>query len=199
MPGVDPVTAEALRGRGHATVAQLARASTDAVDARLVAAAQQTIVDAFARAGAGTEAALADADARELAERTGMTIEEVLGFQEAAREALGLLLTQRVVLMDGQPVGNVVTTRGERLGVPILTARRGERPDWILAAATGNAIVLVEGDATATARVDGERLEALPLFRLRPDGTERRVRVQEIRERRVNEKGRSLLSRLTGR
>ena len=40
-------------------------------------------------------------------------------------------------------------------------------------------------DATAIARVDDAVHDGLPIFRLRSDGTEKRVRVREIRERTV--------------
>ncbi|MFA5861538.1 MAG: helix-hairpin-helix domain-containing protein [Candidatus Thermoplasmatota archaeon] len=195
--GVDKDVARGLGDAGILTVADLARSRM--APPELVEAAQELIIRTFHEAGAGTEAELADANTDDLAAKTGMHRNEVLWFQEAAREALGLLLTHRVILVDGQPTANVVLPQGERQGVPILTARAKEDADKVLSSLTGNAVLLREGESTAIVRVDGAMHEGLPLFRLKPDRTERRVRVQELRERKVIEKQRSLLLRMLGR
>jgi hypothetical protein len=161
--------------------AALARA-TDAPP-ELVSAAQEAVLDALARIGIRTEADLADAWAEDVAHKTGMHVEHVLWFQEAARETLSLQLETRVVLADGNPTASVWTRDGERQGVRVLTARGRERVADMLARITGNAVVVREGDATAVARVDGHVIEGLPIFRRRGDGSEARARVKEIRER----------------
>lgn len=197
VPGVDAVTARGLHDAGILSVADLARSRF--APPPLVEAAQELILHKFREAGAGTEAALADANTDDLAARTGMHRNDVLWFQEAAREALGLLLTHRVILVDGQRTANVVLPEGERFGIRILTARTDEDVDDVLSSTAGDAVLLRERASAAMVRVDGVMHEHLPLFRLKADGTERRVRVQELRERRVVDKERSLLSRMLRR
>lgn len=209
VAGVDPDTAASLRAAGILSVADLARTAdvkglfeatglTATTIDRLRGAAQQRVVQALREVGIPDEASLAEADAGDLARRTGIAKDDVEWFQAAARETLAT--ASRVILRDGAATARVVLGTAAHESVPIVTARADENVSELLGrSASSDAVALQEGATAAVARVAGREHGKLPIFREAPDGGVTRVRVANIRERQVVERGPSLLDRLRGK
>lgn len=175
------------------------------------AAARAHVERLMSRAGVHGEADLVAADPHALAAATGLPVHEVEEFQRAARAATPhaepsmaeahpaaaepeartievqgpppSVGDDRVVLLDGVPTARLVVSGRVLEAVPIVTGRFPEDANDALARAGPHGVFLVTGAVAATARVEGETRQDLPIFKARAEGGELRVRIKEIREK----------------
>ena len=191
VAGVTPASRAALDAAGVRSPADLARvsdvgglATRASLPPELIEglreAARVHVIALLREAGVGDEAALARADADELASRTGMAREDVEWFQAAARETLAGLPPTRVTLRPGAALARVRVEGDGFEGVPVRTVKPDEAPAAILSTLAGDLVLVRPGHATATMRVAGATHEAVPVFAER-DGGEVAVRVRDVR------------------
>lgn len=151
------------------------------------------------RRKAGTMAAADHAKAT--ADQARQTAEQLAG--QAKRE----LEDARVVLQEGISEARVKVEQDVLAEARILPIRAKDEVDKVLENVRGNVIVLREKADTAMVRLEDSVYEGIPIFkeklseaqdRATEEMTEVRVRVQEIRDKRVIPKADSIKQRLKG-
>ena len=162
-------------------------------------------------AGVDRVSKLALSDPADLAHRTGLPearlaawIAEARGGSatpgRSAAVAKASMRGARVVLAEGLQRARVKVEQDVVAELPIITARVKESVEVKLKEFQGNVVVLKEKADTALIRVEQEVYEGLPLFKekLEEGAAEVRVRVAEIREKRVEPVVRNIGTRLRG-
>lgn len=174
---------------------------------------------ALFEAGIRSKAELAGADAGTLAEATGATPAEVRAWQgrgagkiETAGVATRLATTRalegienaRVVLQEGIEDARIKFEQDVLAEARILPVKARDNVERMLEEIKGNVVVLRERADTALVRVENEVYEGLPLFKEKVEQAghvvadeveEVRVRVQEIRDKRVMPQANKLTSK----
>ncbi|GEM_PF-5941912 len=205
-----PTVAALASAKDVAALAHRAGLGVEAVEGYR-AAARTHVERLMSRAGVQSEADLAAADPHALAQSTGLPLAEVEEFQRAAHAALGHVApttaqthpalaepetrrievqgpppeagADRIVLADGAPTARLVVGGRVLEAVPIVTGRFVEDADAALARAGEHGVFLTVGASDAIARVEGQTTVGLPIFKLRAEGGEQRVRIKDIREK----------------
>lgn len=221
IPGMNQNAVDALYAAGIASPIALAGVDNEAALAQkaglpaqdveaFCAAARVHIEQALGAAGIDGPEALARSEPGELAEKTGIPEEYLLGFVEHARAATGIAPPERaheppavepetaappatvdapdadapdaVLLMETSSKARVRVAGALHDGIPILTARATDDADALLAQADADTVVVLQEWAnTAPAKIAGHALAPLPLFRVHESGEEERVRVKALK------------------
>ena len=198
------MTLTSVKGIGPATATKLGAAGVSTID-QLATADPAALASATGIAPARVAAWVAEAKARIAAPRAPDSADEP-GAPAAAGHARRSTLERsmerlehaRVVLAEGIETARVKLENEVLAEVPILTARVKEDAQAKLKEFRGNVIVLKEKADTALLKLEEEIYEGLPVFkeRLGDGAAEVRVRVKEIREKRLEPAARSLADRV---
>lgn len=196
IPGIGPAFKERLQQAGVPDVEALAAGpDVDALAERAQIPRTRLVEFVEAAKTLLAQRPAPDADAG----KTPTPREAVQNVTQAVRDAAE---DMRVVLRDATATARVKIGSIWHEDVPIVTARLNENEERIVSALRQNGVVLKEQAATAIARINGEVVSGLPIFKERVrEGAgqvreEVRVRVKEIRERAER---RGLLGRLLRR
>lgn len=196
VPEIGPSFAAKLRNAGIENVEafvitedlfELANASGIGAD-RLESfrdAAREHIERILADAGVTGPEQLAQADHVALSMKTGLSVEYLARYRQAAQHAVDGP-EAKVVLVDGAPVARVHLAGATHHAVPLVTATAADEDDAVLTRAGGDAVLLKPSAEKVPVLIAGITHRELPLFkeRRKPDGgvDEVRVRVVEIRD-----------------
>ena len=165
-------------------------------------AARERVEKVLADAGITGPEQLAQADHVALSMKTGLSVEYLARYREAAQHAVDGP-EAKVVLVDGAPVARVHLAGVTHHAVPLVTATAADEDDVVLARAGGDAVLLKPQAEKVPVLIAGITHRELPLFKeRRKDGgevEEVRVRVAEIRDVEAKPEKKGGLGRLFSR
>lgn len=200
VPEIGPAFAQKLRDAGVANVEAFvvtedlpALAERSGIDRERLEsfrdAARGRVEQVLAEAGVTGPEGLATADHVALSMRTGLSVDYLARYREAAQHVLDGP-EAKVVLVEGAPVARVHLSGATHHAVPLVTATAAEDDDAVLTRAGGDAVLLKPETDAVPVLIAGITHRAIPLFkeRRKEGGEVEEVRVRVVSIREVEEK-----------
>lgn len=227
LAGSTPSELSEQVGISEGTLERLRDQATELAELLEIDGIGEATLQELAEAGIRSRKALREADAEALASSTELTADRIRGFQEGAthtaveesaleiaegareageiaRDSLG---QARVVLQEGVNDAKIKFEQDVLAEARILPIKAKEDVDQRLEKLKGDVVVLREAADTAVVRLEDEVAEGLPIFKAKvsqagenlADGVEEvRVRVQEVRDKRVLPEANKLTDKIKG-